>query len=793
MRRGILAARLDVESGIVELHTANDVVDRSTNDGGLDRPVSAIDLVLSFAAVLALYLALDARLQPRSIASADAAPTEFSAGRAVRVLRDVLADQAPHPAGSAEQAAVREHIVGALRGYGYQPEIQETLARGPSGRIAAVRNVLARSRGSESDRAILLCAHYDSVGAGAGAGDDGAGVAAMLEIARACSAPPRLRHDVIFLFSDAEEVGMVGASAFAEQHAWMADVAAVINLEARGSSGPCMMFEATRDNAWLVQSMARAAQRPWVTSAAETIFKNMPDDTDLAVFRARGVPGVNFAFLGEGWTNHTRLDDVAHLDLASLQQLGDATWALVRSLCDGDLREHDQGELVFADLLGVGIVRWSRSASWLLALAACVVVAATIWLGSRRGVVTVRSLAIALAVSVLTLAVCTSLGTAVIAGVNAVRGVRDAGLVQPSALRVALFTAVWLGLIACATLARRSRVGFAPLWMAAALLCSLAGLFSAVSKPETCYLFVLPALSAAFACVFSRVDIGCRHAWQVRVASWPPCLVAAVFWLPVFEAMELGFDYELGYVLAGPLSVIGLTLLPICASASPRASRAFSYSAGAACIAAISVASWVPTSSPERPRWINLRYIADCTNSWAGWEASTFGAKLPASLSSVEPFRIATAPPFAWLTLDKSMFTAPAPTERCAPPKWDRVGRTESNAGRVFRGWLRSARGASRLHVHLPPEIRLLSVAWNGHEVRDGFEDTATQLLFGLDEKGVEVEFLLRGSNTSRFWLLDQDWVLPPEAAAIQAARPAEFIPRSDGDVSIVGSEVVLE
>jgi len=221
--------------------------------------------------------------------------------------------------------------------------------------------------------------------------------------------------------------------------------------------------------------------------------------------------------------------------------------------------------------------------------------------------------------------------------------------------------------------------------------------------------------------------------------------------------------------------------------------RGLLYSSCALCAAAVVAALIVPTSSPARPRWINLRYIANAKSGQAHWECSTFGAELPASLAAAAPFERATAPPFPWLTLDPSMFTALAPPGAFEPPRWEPLDQHETSDGRVFRGRLRSARGASRLHLHMPPEIRLKSVAWNGHVISGGFENTSTQLLFGLSPEGVEVEFSLRDQRPAGFWLLDQDWALPPEAAVLQTARPAEYIPRSDGDVSIVGREVIVE
>ena len=67
------------------------------------------------------------------------------------------------------------------------------------------------------------------VAAGPGVSDDGAGVAAVLEIARALKSLPRTRHSIVILIDDGEEAGLLGARAFVDSHPWAKDIAAAIN------------------------------------------------------------------------------------------------------------------------------------------------------------------------------------------------------------------------------------------------------------------------------------------------------------------------------------------------------------------------------------------------------------------------------------------------------------------------------------------------------------------------------------------------------------------------------------
>jgi len=88
-------------------------------------------------------------------------------------------------------------------------------------------NLIGRLPGRKPDGgAVLLVAHWDHFGICAeppaqelichGAIDNASGVAALTEVARRLAAGPRLDRDVYFLATTAEELGLLGAYAFAE-------------------------------------------------------------------------------------------------------------------------------------------------------------------------------------------------------------------------------------------------------------------------------------------------------------------------------------------------------------------------------------------------------------------------------------------------------------------------------------------------------------------------------------------------------------------------------------------------
>ena len=246
-----------------------------------------------------------------------------------------------------------------------------------------VQNILARMPGRQSGGpAVILVAHYDSVEAGPGAADDGAGIAAILETVRALRAGGPLLHDVIVLFSDGEESDLLGAGAFVREHPWAKDVAMVLNFEARGTTGRSLMFETGPGNLDAV-SVLRTVPNVTAGSVFTTIYRTMPNDTDLSELAVLSTPALNFAF-GDGADRyHTSHDDVAHLNTGSLQHHGQQALALAGAFANGPLPRPRTGDAVFFDVPMIGLVVYSEKSALPLALVAAAL-AAVVIIRSRR-------------------------------------------------------------------------------------------------------------------------------------------------------------------------------------------------------------------------------------------------------------------------------------------------------------------------------------------------------------------------------------------------------------------------
>ncbi|HYO99697.1 MAG TPA: M20/M25/M40 family metallo-hydrolase [Pyrinomonadaceae bacterium] len=343
-------------------------------------------------AALSIY-----RHQPPDSVPASAIPTDFSSGRALRHVEAISRNS--HPIGSREHAGVGKYILDEVASMGVAPaEFQETTVAtdnwGIPYRAAKVRNVLARLKGTGQGKAVLLASHYDSVATGPGAGDDAVAVAALLETLRALKAGAPLKNDVIFLFTDAEEIGLLGAKAFVDEHAWAKDVGVALNFDARGTSGPSYMFETSDQNGRLIQEFAQAAPHPVASSLAYEIYRLLPNDTDMTVFNRAGFDGLNFAYIGGSTKYHTMQDSLANVDERSLQHHGSYALALTRRFGNLDLPAPKQANAVYFNAFGALFFHYS--AGWILPLAGIVLVLfiAVIFYGYKKRRVTISGLAL---------------------------------------------------------------------------------------------------------------------------------------------------------------------------------------------------------------------------------------------------------------------------------------------------------------------------------------------------------------------------------------------------------------
>ncbi len=316
----------------------------------------------------------------------------FSAGRAFTDVEEIA--RAPHPTGSPEAERVRAYVLRRFGELGLEASVHPGEAadapRWAPGALAAAaaQNVVAVLPGRDrAAPAVAVMAHTDSVPNSPGAADDAAGVASALEIARALAADARAgrlpARDVVFVITDAEEAGLLGARAFFDTDPLARRIGAVVNLEARGDSGRAAMFQTGPRAGGLVRLYARAAPHPFAASFTAFLASLLPNDTDFTVARAHGLGGYNLAFIGDQLAYHTPLATPAHLDRRSLQSLGGQALGATRALADAERLPPPAADLAYADLPGLGVVGYSAVVGgWIALLAAAALLG---WAARRAG------------------------------------------------------------------------------------------------------------------------------------------------------------------------------------------------------------------------------------------------------------------------------------------------------------------------------------------------------------------------------------------------------------------------
>ena len=192
-------------------------------------------------------------------------------------------------------------------------------------------------------------------------------MAVVLETLRALKAGLPLDRDVIVLFDDGEESGFHGSRLFVDEHPWAKETGVVLNFDARGNSGPSIMFETSERNGWLVRQYARAAPHPLATSLSMDIYRILPNDTDLTVFKQAGMGGLNFAFGGGLAYYHTSEDTPGNLERSTLQHQGENALATARQLGRLDLDDTKHDDVIYTSILSRTVLAYSTA--WVLPLA----------------------------------------------------------------------------------------------------------------------------------------------------------------------------------------------------------------------------------------------------------------------------------------------------------------------------------------------------------------------------------------------------------------------------------------
>ena len=572
--------------------------------------------------ILWLLLAVFALKGLLLVPPAPFASAEFNVERAISRLERILGDQRPHPVDGPANDAVRERLIAELHVLGLEPEVRTRQdCRGLPGfrtiSCSLTRNVVAVIGGEKPGKALLLNAHYDSTPAGPGAADDGIGVATILEVADNLRRRPPAQP-IILLFNEGEEFGLNGAGAFIDGDPLAAQVGSLINIEARGVSGPAFMFETSEPNGPAIGAFAAASRRPYANSLTADFAKLIPNYTDVVVFKHRGWTTLSYAIVGNETRYHSPGDRVEALSRRSLQHMGSEVLAATRTLPNAS----EGGQRAYADIAG-------RFLLSLPILFADILLAGLV---AGLGFVTWRARAfgrpLLITAGMIVAGVAAAFALVFVAGfVRAGDYWRAWPLISYLATYATLLAAMlamlaWLG----------RRVPGEKLRIGAWLLIALLGGALSLAMPGATIFFLIPPALALFGFLMARAR---------TALLWSAALVQLLMFAELLTSVEM-------LLIDGPLwavaPVAALAALPFLAELHERQLKWPLLALVLVAAGLWAAAMLAPRSSAERPLAFTIDYVRDDDSGKAHWAVANKQAPLPPSWHELGKWKRGTLP-----------------------------------------------------------------------------------------------------------------------------------------------------
>lgn len=759
------------------------VHDEARLAGVLWRTVLALGLLFGF--VLHRYA-------PGEALPLDAPEERFSGERALALLTTLIGDQTPHPLGSPAQEALGERLQEQIRALGLEPEVQDQEACGAMGTCGRVANILVRLPGSLEEETpsegaparrddLLLVAHYDSTPTSPGANDNLSGVAAGLEVLRALKASGPQRGSLVVLFTDGEEVGLLGAEAFRQEHPWVRSVGTVLNLDTRGAAGRCMLFQIVGEEAWVAERVARSLPSPAASSAYQAVYPYVPADTDFSVFRRLGLHGIDMATVGRTTDYHSERDRLETVSVGTLQEHGEAALELTREILSTPMPpaagKRAPGRTYF-DVLRLTLFHWPAPVNFLLVVLAALALRAVQRDLERRENLETSSLPEEL-VWLGAAGLGAGTGALLVYHLLAFLGVLPGPWVAYPQPLILVF--VLLGVAAHGFTCSRSWrwSPFWETWLATWWGWTLLGLLLAWKVPGLAYLFLVPALLAALGggltLALPNVD---SYPGQTFVVVLP-ALVVGVLWFPPMLYLYLVTGFALRVMMSLTTVVILTPLVPLLAVQERTRSLAVGVVslvlATFLCVGSL----LLPVFHPEFPQPLSLVLHQGQDADQARWLAEGVWGPPPWPMRQEAGFQSSPQAAFPWSSPWLPSYVAPLPRDPDleGPRLEDLEVVTEAGQRRVS-GVLRSSRPVQRLGLGISPGHRVLSARLGGRRVPFDAEDQphlrggwCFLTWHGPPQDGVPLELVLEGEAKTSVVYYDLSRDLPDAGREILEKR----------------------
>ena len=200
--------------------------------------------------------------------------------------------------------------------------------------IKGIQHDVDLNEDRKKDSSIMISCNYDGVAYGPAASANGVSCATMLELASVLSSSPsKLKRDVLLLFTDAKEFGLLGATNFFEgrAHPWSLLPSVAISLENAGLFGK-EMFE-TGNSRFAADAYIKYAAHPKAFSFSEWYDNGVEDRwNDAVIYEKHGLHTLRLGCRSNSWAYHSIDDDIENVSKGALQHMGQNVLAIAKGL-----------------------------------------------------------------------------------------------------------------------------------------------------------------------------------------------------------------------------------------------------------------------------------------------------------------------------------------------------------------------------------------------------------------------------------------------------------------------------
>ncbi|MCB0917720.1 MAG: M20/M25/M40 family metallo-hydrolase [Actinobacteria bacterium] len=726
--------------------------------------------------------------------AADAPATEFSAERAVVLTQRLVGDGEPHGIGSADHARVKDELLAMIRESGFEPEVErnnlttqwvsdtkgvDVYADTFKSPVATTdtSNIIVRVPGtSNSSKAVVVSAHYDSVPPGPGASDDAAQVAAMVEVMRALKSAPPLRHDVLFLFTDGEELAMRGSRAFVLKNPAAQDIEFILNFEFRGTTGKALFFEGNYVDSDLIDKYRAATDAPLASSMFFSIYQHLENNTDFSVLSSLDKPGLAFAPIGNNVRYHTPNDDMVNLSPGAIQDSGDVMLSMVRDLADQEVLEARTDEELTWFNVGPFLFSYTTAIAMVILVLAWVIWLAAVLLGVRRGEAGGRGVAGGFGIAVLAGVVAIILAQVILALVYWLRwDTRDfisfTIMNDTDPYRGQLYMVTEVFAVAAVTVAllmwARRRNSVASLQLGALAVLGLMAILMMFFEPPGAYWFYIPFLIMGIA-VLVRVLVLASQPWVVLVVDLAASFVVIVFVFPLDSLVYQGLSLSAGAIVAMLVAWNLCILVPLLDHIAQALGKLLPLAAAATALILFVIGVATPLVNANHRQPDSIVYAVNADDGTAGWYSNDAEPdEWTQTVLTAEPESI-RAPQFllAYFRdkqgMDRNVLAQPGqPPARVQPPRLKVQSDRTAGGERTVRFRITSPRQAENLWYTMDTDGTFTGFKVNGEAVTIEPASQWSNVGYGVPDDGYDVELTLTAGSSLEVLVSDQTNEIP--------------------------------